>query len=155
MPPPRRSSCWPSFTSRSSRRPMTAVGPINSVSTVRGRSFVPPDGSHGELDPPDLRAAMLRPMPDVASLAETLGSVREATRRLDFLCAYDQACHAQQTWPEELELEYEAIFALANLGAISGATQRLARLDRGRIDAAEAKLALKLKTLRARLLKDQ
>ena len=67
----------------------------------------------------------------------------------------DQACQARQTWPEELELEYEAIFALANLGAISGATQRLVRLDGDRIGRAGADLALKLKTLRARLLKDQ
>ncbi|HKM64878.1 MAG TPA: tetratricopeptide repeat-containing protein, partial [Acidisphaera sp.] len=108
-----------------------------------------------ELDPADLRATMLRLMPDAASLNETLRSIRQSTRRLDFLSAYDQACHALETWPDELQLEYEAIFALANLGAIAGATQRLNRLEQDRIDKAEPDLALDLKTLRARLLKDK
>jgi len=98
---------------------------------------------------------MLRLMPDAASLNETLRSIRQSTRRLDFLSAYDQACHALETWPDELQLEYEAIFALANLGAIAGATQRLNRLEQDRIDKAEPDLALDLKTLRARLLKDK
>jgi tetratricopeptide (TPR) repeat protein len=94
-------------------------------------------------------------MPDLASLAEALGSIRESMRRLDFLSAYDQASHAQQTWPDDLQLDYDAIFALANLGALSGATQRLNRLDPDRIDTAGPDLAQDLRTLRGRLLKDQ
>jgi class 3 adenylate cyclase/tetratricopeptide (TPR) repeat protein len=94
--------------------------------------------------------------PPAFSTADWLTRIATARGRGDHLHAYDLASQALHSLPDDLALEYQAILALARLGALGAARSRYAAVEAaGRLDGlADAFLASEFAALAGRLWKD-
>ncbi len=101
-------------------------------------------------------AGDLEPPPPSADAADWLARIAAARGQGDHLRAYDLASQALRSRPDNLAIEYQAILALARLGALSAARSRYAALETaGRLDGlADAYLASEFAALAGRLWKD-
>jgi adenylate cyclase len=88
--------------------------------------------------------------------ADWLARIAAARGQGDHLRAYDLASQALEALPHDLALEYQAILALARLGALGAARSRFAAVEAaGRLDGlADAFLASEFAALAGRLWKD-
>src|SRR5215472_6594064 len=86
-------------------------------------------------------------MPAKAALA--------AMHRGDLLAAYDIAERALREAPDDLELKYLSVLALARSGATEPASKRFERLGLGKAGTAQGHLAIDIPALAARLAKDR
>jgi hypothetical protein len=93
--------------------------------------------------------------PPATSLADWLRRIAAARDLADHQAAYDMVQAALADWPEALELEHQAILALARAGAHTAALARFASLETaGRLEAAPAALGAEFAGLAGRLHKD-
>src|SRR5215469_2058179 len=78
-----------------------------------------------------------------------------AMRRGNLLAAYDIAERGLRDAPDDLELKYLSVLALARSGATELASQRFGRLGLGVSATAQGHLAVDIPALAARLAKDR
>src|SRR6516225_6086339 len=94
----------------------------------------------------------------MASTASTMPEAEAALaamRRGNLLTAYDIAERGLHDAPDDLELKYLSVLALARSGATELALQRFERLGLGGFAAAQGHLAVDIPALAARLAKDR
>jgi class 3 adenylate cyclase len=100
-------------------------------------------------------------MVDIAEAAAILteadwkAAIDNARNRASHFVAYELALKAIAAFPEKLWFEHQAILALANAGALTGALERYHRLERdGRLETLTGVLASEFAGLGGRLFKD-
>ena len=89
------------------------------------------------------------PDPESRAAADWLEMVRRQERRGELLAAYDIANRGLEQHPEDVDLAYRAVLALARTGSTTEAERRFVELDLTEVDTED------VAALWARILKDR